>query len=84
MPEVSVGPTNRRSRMPVRVRIHSSDVSTKFVNHSLGTTRSGTLDPVPMMAAAIDPFIPNTLGKGRQGGGILGGRTDFASPKTSE
>ncbi len=57
VPEVSVGSTKRRSRMPVRVRIHSSEVSTKFVNQSFGTTRSGTLLPVPMIAAAIDPFI---------------------------
>ena len=28
VPAVSFGPTNRRSRMPVRVRIHSSEVST--------------------------------------------------------
>ena len=32
----------RRSRMPVRSMIHSSDVSTSFESSSFVTTRSGT------------------------------------------
>ena len=34
--------TQRRSVIPVRVRIHSSDVSIHWVNSSFLTTRSGT------------------------------------------
>ena len=37
----------RRSRMPVRAAIHSSEVSTVRDNSSLVTTREGTLEPVP-------------------------------------
>ena len=39
----------RRSRMPVRVTIHSSDVSTIFSNSALVRIRSGTYEPVPMI-----------------------------------
>ncbi len=35
------GSARRRSRIPVRVRIHSSDVSTIFSRSALVTTRSG-------------------------------------------
>ena len=38
----SSGPTIRRSRMPVRSRIHSSEVSTCAASSSFVTTRSGT------------------------------------------
>ena len=49
---VSATPANRRSRMPVRVRIHSSEVSIVSVNSSLSTTRSGTQLPVPAVPPA--------------------------------
>src|SRR4051812_39918430 len=39
----------RRSLMPVRERIHSSEVSTIFSNSALVRTRSGKYEPVPMM-----------------------------------
>ena len=39
---VSPGAPTRRSRMPVRVAIHSSEVSRVRVSSALVTTRSGT------------------------------------------
>src|SRR5688572_7067778 len=45
------GATMRRSRMPVRVTIHSSDVSTIFSRSALDSTRSGRARPVPAMVA---------------------------------
>ena len=36
------GSAKRRSRMPVRARIHSSEVSTRSSSSALVTTRSGT------------------------------------------
>ncbi len=39
----------RRSLMPVRVVIHSSDVSTIFSRSALVKTFSGTYDPTPVM-----------------------------------
>ena len=56
--EVSPGPTNRRSRMPVRLRIHSSEVSTMETKSSLRTIRAGRLLPVPLTTLLIFPFIP--------------------------
>src|SRR6185436_6184797 len=41
----------RRSRIPVRARIHSSDVSTIFSRSWFVSTRSGTYMPVPAMVA---------------------------------
>src|SRR5262249_36279177 len=41
----------RRSRMPVRSRIHSSEVSTIRSRSRLVRTRSGTYIPVPAIAA---------------------------------
>src|SRR5580765_7314312 len=41
----------RRSRMPVRSRIHSSEVSTILARSALLSTRSGTYMPVPTTAA---------------------------------
>src|SRR3954468_16731715 len=38
----------RRSLIPVRERIHSSEVSTIFSNSALVRTRSGKYEPVPM------------------------------------
>src|SRR5208282_2224440 len=52
--EVSCGPAMRRSRMPVRVRIHSSLVSRVFSNSSLDSTRTGRQLPVPRRATPID------------------------------
>jgi hypothetical protein len=50
--EVSPTPAKRRVRMPVRVRIHSSDVSRLRVsaNSSFGTIRAGKQLPVPVSA----------------------------------
>src|SRR2546422_7282883 len=41
----------RRSRIPVRSRIHSSEVSTRRSSSWFVTTRSGTYMPVPTMVA---------------------------------
>src|SRR5512134_3624888 len=41
----------RRSRMPVRSRIHASEVSTMRSRSALVSTRSGTYMPVPAMVA---------------------------------
>src|SRR5437867_5689092 len=46
----------RRSRMPVRSRIHSSEVSTMCSRSRFVSTRSGTYIPVPVMVA---PRIPS-------------------------
>ena len=43
----SDGPANRRSAMPVRRRIHSSDVSSHSAKVVLGTRRSGRHIPAP-------------------------------------
>ena len=39
----------RRSLMPVRVKIHSSEVSRKRERSSFVTLRAGSAEPVPMM-----------------------------------
>src|SRR5262245_47983472 len=39
--------------MPVRWTIHSSEVSTNCSKKALGTTRSGTYEPVPAMPTRI-------------------------------
>ena len=44
--------------MPVRVAIHSSDVSTIFDNSSFVMTLLGTADPVPMIRAPAPTFLP--------------------------
>src|ERR1044072_2774515 len=46
----------RRSRMPVRSTIHSSEVSTSFARSAFVSTRSGTYMPVPVIVA---PRIPS-------------------------
>ena len=46
---VSPGEIHRRSRIPVRVRIHSSLVSISSANSALVTVRSGNARPVPRM-----------------------------------
>ena len=45
----SSGAATLRSRMPVRVRIHSSVVSTRPASSSFVTTRSGTCAPRPVI-----------------------------------
>ena len=46
----------RRSRMPVRSRIHSSVVSTYCLRSSFVTTWSGTLQPRPVIEIATPSF----------------------------
>ncbi len=46
---VSWGAATRRSRMPVRDRIHSSEVSTMRSRSVLLSTRSGTYEPQPVI-----------------------------------
>ena len=48
-----------RSRMPVRVRIHSSLVSKKAESSSLVTLRAGSADPVPTMVYATMTCPPS-------------------------
>src|SRR5262245_16535724 len=50
------GAAMRRSRMPVRSTIHSSDVSTSFSRSWFVSTRSGTYMPVPVM---VVPRMPS-------------------------
>src|SRR5512139_4294829 len=51
-PEVPFpGSAYRRSRIPVRWTIHSSDVSMRRVRSSFRTTREGTARPVPRILA---------------------------------
>ncbi len=45
----------RRSRIPVRSMIHSSDVSTYFARSSFVITRSGTYVPRPVIEISM-PF----------------------------
>ena len=47
------GSTTWRSWMPVRVRIHSSVVSTTFSRSALVTTREGTWVPSAVIAARL-------------------------------
>ena len=47
------GAATRRSRIPVRATIHSSDVSTSFASSSFVTTRSGTEEPSPVIETAL-------------------------------
>ena len=54
----SSGPAIRRSRMPVRSRIHSSEVSIIVESSSFVTTRSGTRHPRPVIEAATPLAVP--------------------------
>ncbi len=45
--------TKWRASMPVRSRIHSSEVSTLSSNHVFGTSRGGREDPTPVMVALL-------------------------------
>src|SRR6185295_16564936 len=64
----------RRSRMPVREVIQSSDVSTIFSRSRLVRILSGSDDPVPRMTARVSPGIFGSLrdgadpGRGRRSG----------------
>src|SRR5512137_556562 len=49
------GAPMRRSTMPVRSRIHSSEVSTMRSRSEFDSTRSGTYIPVPAMVAPRTP-----------------------------
>src|SRR5687768_12113157 len=49
--EASPGPTMCRSEIPVRSRIHSSEVSTIFSRSAFVSRASGTCMPVPAMVA---------------------------------
>src|SRR5262245_15349675 len=55
----------RRSLIPVRWTIHSSEVSTIFSNQAFGTTRAGTYEPVPAMPTRTREVIGG--GGGRRG-----------------
>ena len=57
----SLGAATRRSRIPVRSRIHSSEVSTIFAISSFVITRSGTCDPMPVIETwPFDVALPIT------------------------
>src|SRR6266850_1020512 len=70
----------RRSRMPVRERIQSSDVSTIFSRSRLVRILSGSDDPVPRMTARFSPGIFGSLRgdpvAGRDRRAELAGRRD--------
>src|SRR2546425_961604 len=51
----------RRSRMPVRDVIHSSDVSTILSRSAFVRTRAGRDEPVPRMIARLSPRVIETL-----------------------
>src|SRR6188472_4008862 len=59
---VSSSAAMRRSRMPVRLTIHSSEVSTMVDSSSLVMTRSGAYIPHPVMTAfAVMPSSSRTV-----------------------
>src|SRR6185295_20295865 len=58
----------RRSRMPVRDVIQSSDVSTIFSRSRLVRIFSGSDDPVPRMTARFSPGIFGSLRDGAGAG----------------
>src|SRR5918994_1512692 len=60
---LSSGPTMRRSLMPVRLVIHSSEVSTIRSRSALVSTRSGTAMPQPVIAA-LRMVVPCVAGLG--------------------
>src|SRR5262245_49626600 len=47
----------RRSLIPVRVAIHSSEVSTIFSRSAFVRTRSGSAEPVPRITARRSPRV---------------------------
>src|SRR5437867_3226375 len=53
----SSSPAMRRSRIPVRDAIHSSEVSTIFSRSAFVRTRSGRADPVPLMTALLSSRV---------------------------
>ena len=60
MPMVEVGRPMRRSRIPVRSRIHSSLVSIIAARSSLVRTFSGSDVPMPMTVAPIKTPVRNS------------------------
>src|SRR3954449_7877883 len=58
---LSSAPTMRRSLMPVRLVIHSSEVSTIRSRSALVSTRSGTAMPQPVIAA-LRMVVPRVTG----------------------
>src|SRR5438552_5820446 len=54
----SLGAAIRRSRMPVRAMIHSSDVSTMVESSSFVSTRSGTCAPRPVIEIGSPRALP--------------------------
>src|SRR5215207_8941093 len=60
---LSSGPTIRRSLMPVRLVIHSSEVSTIRSRSALVSTRSGTAMPQPVIAVLLI-VVPRIAGLG--------------------
>src|SRR5438477_318448 len=59
----------RRSRMPVRSTIHSSEVSTYCESSSFFTTRSGTLQPSPVMETSKPALAAPIIRRRRRSGG---------------
>src|SRR5581483_3083041 len=57
VPVVSPSLTKRRSAIPVRLRIHSSDVSTNVLSSSFDTILDGNDRPRPEMRANRDALI---------------------------
>ena len=53
--------TRWRWRMPVRSRIHSSEVSTNLARSSLVTTCSGKWPPTPVTTLRSTPLTPDQL-----------------------
>ena len=56
----SPGDTIRRSRIPVRDVIHSSDVSTSFSRSAFERTFFGTAAPVPTIMACCVPVLTSS------------------------
>ena len=60
----SSGSATRRSRIPVRSKIHSSLVSTSWAMSSFVTTRWGTCAPTPTIPTGGSPLLTRAI-KGR-------------------
>src|SRR5207342_501596 len=71
----------RRASIPVRSRIHSSDVSMRDSNHVFGTTRGGSDEPTPVMVACLvtGPRISDARSSARERGACVAGRADGSS-----
>ncbi len=62
----SSGAAKRRSRMPVRSTIHSSEVSTIVESSAFVITRSGTCTPRPVIPIRLPFALPITSGRPRR------------------